>query len=115
MHHHRPHALPTSLGLSLPLFLCLSDLRASNTASYTLHSHLHPPKEDIFYTQMTVRETLLFHAKLRLPKTMSTDEKHQKVRVSMFGCVLDAGTRLMHARTHMCTLASQPCVFRRTR
>jgi ABC-type multidrug transport system ATPase subunit len=36
-------------------------------------------QEDIFYTQMTVRETLLFHAKLRLPKGMSKSDKAQKV------------------------------------
>jgi len=36
-------------------------------------------QEDIFYTQMTVRETLLFHAKLRLPRSMSKQEKEAKV------------------------------------
>ena len=36
-------------------------------------------QEDIFYTQMTVRETLLFHAKLRLPRSMSKGEKEAKV------------------------------------
>jgi len=36
-------------------------------------------QEDIFYTQMTVRETLQFHAKLRLPKGMPKEDKEKKV------------------------------------
>jgi ABC-type multidrug transport system ATPase subunit len=36
-------------------------------------------QEDIFYTQMTVRETLLFHARLRLPKGMPLKDKQLKV------------------------------------
>ena len=40
-------------------------------------------QEDIFYTQMTVRETLQFHAKLRLPKHMTKKAKEAKVEAIM--------------------------------
>ena len=36
-------------------------------------------QEDIFYTQMTVRETLMFAARLRLPSNVSIDEKRDVV------------------------------------
>lgn len=36
-------------------------------------------QEDIFYTQMTVRETLLFAARLRLPASVSMSEKERRV------------------------------------
>ena len=36
-------------------------------------------QEDIFYTQMTVRETLLFAARLRLPASVPADEKVRRV------------------------------------
>ena len=36
-------------------------------------------QEDIFYTQMTVRETLLFAARLRLPQSVSRAEKERRV------------------------------------
>ena len=36
-------------------------------------------QEDVFYTQMTVRETLEFAAKLRLPRALNFDEKKQRV------------------------------------
>ena len=36
-------------------------------------------QEDIFYTQMTVRETLLFAARLRLPSTTPLAEKERRV------------------------------------
>lgn len=32
-------------------------------------------QEDVFYSQLTVRETLLMAARLRLPRSMSLDEK----------------------------------------
>lgn len=32
-------------------------------------------QEDVFYSQLTVRETLLMAARLRLPNSMSLDEK----------------------------------------
>ena len=36
-------------------------------------------QEDIFYTQMTVRETLMFAARLRLPSNVSLEEKREVV------------------------------------
>ena len=36
-------------------------------------------QDDIFYTQMTVRETLLFAARLRLPKGVPLAEKERRV------------------------------------
>lgn len=36
-------------------------------------------QEDVFYTQMTVRETLLFAARLRLPASTSLAEKERRV------------------------------------
>ena len=36
-------------------------------------------QEDIFYTQMTVRETLMFAAKLRLPSSVPIEEKREVV------------------------------------
>ena len=36
-------------------------------------------QEDIFYTQMTVRETLMFAARLRLPSSVSLEEKRAVV------------------------------------
>jgi ABC-type multidrug transport system ATPase subunit len=36
-------------------------------------------QEDIFYTQMTVRETLLFAARLRLPSDVPLEEKERRV------------------------------------
>ena len=36
-------------------------------------------QEDIFYTQMTVRETLMFAARLRLPAAMDLEEKTARV------------------------------------
>ena len=36
-------------------------------------------QEDVFYTQMTVRETLLFAARLRLPSNMSAEAKEAEV------------------------------------
>ena len=38
-------------------------------------SFAYVKQEDTFYTQMTVRETLLFAARLRLPKSMSLADK----------------------------------------
>lgn len=36
-------------------------------------------QQDIFYSQLTVRETLLMAARLRLPRGMSIEEKTEKV------------------------------------
>eukprot|EP00466_Bigelowiella_natans_P018974 jgi/Bigna1/90187/estExt_fgenesh1_pg.C_640082 len=36
------------------------------------------PQDDVFYSQMTVWETLMFTAELRLPKKMSFEEKKQR-------------------------------------
>jgi ABC-type multidrug transport system ATPase subunit len=41
-------------------------------------------QEDLFYSHLTVRETLLFTARLRLPKTMDVGEKREYVEQMIF-------------------------------
>ena len=51
-------------------------------------------QEDTFYTQMTVRETLLFAARLRLPSSVSLEEKERRVDdiIAKLSLVKAAGT-----------------------
>ncbi|GJP49320.1 hypothetical protein CLOM_g8545 [Closterium sp. NIES-68] len=58
------------------------------------HKQVYVRQEDIFFSQLTVRETLVTAAKLQLPSSMSDEEKEQHVEqlLQHLGLVNAAGT-----------------------
>jgi ABC-type multidrug transport system ATPase subunit len=63
-------------------------------------------QEDLFYSHLTVRETLMFTARLRLPRTMSRKDKRAYVERMIFKMGLtDVADTLVSRRTHtyICT------------
>jgi len=47
----------------------------SSSSSSTDHTQAYVRQQDLFYSQLTVRETLLMAARLRLPPSLTLDEK----------------------------------------
>jgi ABC-type multidrug transport system ATPase subunit len=65
------------------------------------HRQGYVQQEDIFYSQLTVRETLTMAAHLRLPKTMSDSKRDKYVEdlISRLGLVKSADTIVGDAKT----------------
>jgi len=69
--------LPSAKGLRLTGHMETS-LRDPNTGNKNCIDAVFIPQEDTFYSQMTVWETLMFNARLRLPKEMPMVEKKRR-------------------------------------
>lgn len=70
-------------------------------ASESNHKQAYVQQEDIFYSQMTVLETLLMAAELRLPTAMPTDRKRAYVDnlINILGLAKSADTMVGDAKT----------------
>lgn len=65
--------------LSLVFFLPLPPWLSPSPFDPPPEKQAYVKQEDVFYSQLTVRETLLMAARLRLPRSMPLDEKIDKV------------------------------------